>query len=254
LVLIVAGALGLFVALLMTTIREPRRTGSDPAGSPSTALALRYIRDRWRIFLPLACVDFAGSIVMFSFQAWTPTVLGRVWHLSRPEIGLIYGLMVILLSPAGQLLSGIAIDRLTRHRPKDAAAMAGGVICAVILAPTLLLAVIPPVAAMWVIVALYTLLGPAIFTVATVATSSLTPAPMMGRVAGLHFFLFNLIGFAFGAMLVAIVSDRLFTGATAIVYAMSSVIALFDVIAIAAFFVLARAMRRARSGAAEPAV
>jgi len=251
LVLIVAGALGLFVAVLMMTIREPERAGVDKAGAPTIGLALRYLRDRWRIFLPLACVDFAGSIVMFSFQAWTPTLLGRVWHLSRPEIGLIFGLMTITLSPAGQCLSGIAIDHLAKRRPKDAVAIAGSVVCAVILAPTILLAVIPSLSMMWVIVAVYTFMGPCIFTVATVATASLTPAPMMGKVAGLHFFLFNLIGFALGATLVAVVSDRVFTGATAIAYAMSSVIGIFDVIAIASFLVLAKAMSLRSAGAAE---
>lgn len=251
LVLIVSGALGLLVAVLMMTIREPKRTGLDKAAPLTIALALRYLRDRWRIFLPLACVDFSGSIVMFSFQAWTPTLLGRVWHLTRPEIGLMFGLMTIILAPAGQCLSGIAIDHLTKRRPKDAAAIAGSVICAVILAPTILLTIVPSLATMWIIVAIYTFMGPAIFTVATVATASLTPAPMMGKVAGLHFFLFNLIGFALGAMLVAVVSDRVFSGATAIAYAMSSVIGIFDVIAIASFLVLAQGMRLRSSGAAE---
>lgn len=251
LVLIVAGAVGLFVAVLMMTIREPQRTGLDKAAPLTIALALRYLRDRWRVFLPLACVDFSGSIVMFSFQAWTPTLLGRVWHLTRPEIGLMFGLMTIILAPAGQCLSGIAIDHLTKRRPKDAAAIAGSIICAVILVPTILLAIIPSLAMMWVIVAIYTFMGPTIFTVATVATASLTPAPMMGRVAGLHFFLFNLIGFALGAMLVAVVSDRVFTGAAAIAYAMSSVIGIFDVIAIASFLVLAQGMRLTSSGVIE---
>jgi len=106
---------------------------------------------------------------------------------------------------------------------------------------------------MWVIVAVYTFMGPCIFTVATVATASLTPAPMMGKVAGLHFFLFNLIGFALGAMLVAVVSDHVFTGATAMAYAMSSVIGIFDVIAIASFLVLAKVMSVRSAGAAESA-
>jgi len=118
LVLIVSGALGLFVAVLMLTIREPKRTGLDNAAPITIALAWRYLRDRWRAFLPLACAAFSGSIVMFSFQVWTPTMLGRVWHLSRPEIGLMFGLMTIILAPAGQCLAGIAVDQLTKRRPR----------------------------------------------------------------------------------------------------------------------------------------
>jgi MFS family permease len=251
LVLIVAGGLGLFVAVLMMTIREPKRTGLDKAGGPTIGRAARYICERWRLFLPLACCDFAGSIVMFSFQAWTPTIMGRVWQLSRPEIGLFYGVMVIILAPLGQVLAGFAIDHLTKWRPKDAAAIAGSIICTLILIPTILLALIPSLQTMWVLVAVYTFLGTSIFTVATVTTASLTPAPMMGKVAGLHFFLFNLIGFALGAMLVAVVSDRLFVGATAIVYAMSSVIGIFDVLAIISFVVLASRMRHRSVGAAD---
>ena len=250
LVLIVSGALGLFVALLMLTIREPKRTGLDNAAPVTIALAWRYLRDRWRVFLPLACAIFSGSIVMFSFQIWTPTLLGRVWHLSRPEIGLMFGLMTIILAPAGQCLAGIAVDQLAKRRPNDAAAVAGSAICAVILAPIILIALIPSLAAMWAIVAIYTFMGPAIFTVATVATANLTPAPMMGKVAGLHFFFFNLIGFALGAMLVALVSDHVFAGATAVAYAMSSVIGVFDVMAIASFFLLARNMRHESCGTA----
>ena len=250
LVLIVSGALGLFVAVLMMTIREPKRTGLDNAAPITIALAWRYLRDRWRAFLPLACAAFSGSIVMFSFQVWTPTMLGRVWHLSRPEIGLMFGLMTIILAPAGQCLAGIAVDQLTKRRPSDAAAIAGSAICAVLLAPIILIAFIPSLAAMWAIIAIYTFMGPAIFTVATVATTNLTPAPMMGKVAGLHFLFFNLIGFALGAMLVAFVSDHVFAGATAIAYAMSSVIGVFDVIAIASFFVLARSMRSGSCGTA----
>jgi MFS family permease len=243
LVLIVSGALGLLVAALMLTIREPVRKGRDAAAPATTAAAWGHLRDRWRVFLPLACALFSGSIVMFSFQVWTPTLLARVWHLSRPDIGLMYGLMVIVLSPAGQSLAGIAVDRLTRRRPHDAPAIAGTAICAVILAPIVLIAFVPSLAAMWAVAAIYTFMGPAIFTVATVATANLTPAPMMGKVAGLHFFFFNLIGFALGALLVAVVSDRVFAGATAVAYAMASVIGVFDVLAIVAFFVLARNMR-----------
>ncbi len=250
LVLIVSGALGLFVALLMMTIREPARTGFDSAAPVTIAQAWRHLCDRWRVFLPLACALFSGSIVMFSFQVWTPTLLARVWHLSRPEIGLMYGLMVIILSPAGQSLAGIAVDRLTKRRPDDAPAIAGTAVCAVLLAPIILIAFVPSLAAMWTVAAIYTFLGPAIFTVATVATANLTPAPMMGKVAGLHFFFFNLVGFALGAMLVAVVSDHVFAGATAVAYAMAGVIGVFDVMAIASFFLLARSMRRGSRGPA----
>ncbi len=245
LVLIVAGALGLVVALLMTTIRERDRTGAENAEAPTIGQTLRYLGKQWRVFLPLALVDIAGSIVMFSFPAWTPTMLGRVWHLSRPEIGLIYGVMTLALSPAGQCLSGLAVDYLAKWRRDDAAAVAGIAVCTVILAPAVMLAIAPSIATTWILVGIYTFLAPCIFSVATVATSSLTPASMIGKVAGLHFFLFNLLGFAFGAMLVAVVSDRVFSGATAIAYAMSSVIGIFDVIAIVSFFVLASGMRRA---------
>lgn len=243
LVLIVAGLLGLCVAVLMVTIREPKRTDGQMAGVPSVRDTSRYLGNKWRIFVPLMLVDVAGSIVMFSFPAWTPTFLGRVWGLSRPEIGLVYGLLMIALAPTGQCLAGIAVSELTKYRREDAAAIAGVIICAILLIPSVLLALSSSLVMVWILVGIYTFMSPSIFTVATVAVTGLTPASMMGKIAGLHFFLFNLLGFAFGVMLVALVSDHVFSGVTAIGDAMSTVIGIFDVVAIASFFMLAKGVR-----------
>jgi hypothetical protein len=60
LVLIVSGALGLFVAVLMLTIREPKRTGLDNAAPVTIALAWRYLRDRGAFFYRWLAPFFPG--------------------------------------------------------------------------------------------------------------------------------------------------------------------------------------------------
>ena len=104
LVFILVGLPGLLVALLLVFIREPDRDDSAVL-EPQTKTSLR---DVWRMFVTWR--GFYGNfyagmscivITLYAFPAWMPTVLIRRFGASVGDVGIEYGVIVLLTGSLG---------------------------------------------------------------------------------------------------------------------------------------------------------
>ena len=95
LVLICCAFITLPIAVLLFTFPEPARTGTAQFGS-GLRDTFRYMGARWRVFVPLFVVNGLTIIMLVGHGLWVPAMFGRVWHLSRPEIGLTLGIMTLV--------------------------------------------------------------------------------------------------------------------------------------------------------------
>jgi len=114
LVFILFGLIGLPAAAMLLAVAEPARDTS--AGSPGQDTSLRdafaHLTAHRRVYVPLMAFTTLHGMLSLSFAAWAPALLGRTWGLGPAQIGLTFGIMMLVLAPIGLGVAGIVIERL----------------------------------------------------------------------------------------------------------------------------------------------
>src|SRR5690606_15088148 len=141
--LFAAAAPGFLVALLLlATVLEPRRGGSDPDGSGQAAsfkAAMGILRDPG-----LACVLAAlicGALASMGIGSWTGALLMRSFGMPVQDVG---GLMALigLVGSIGTALGGVVSDMFAKGRSERLLLLAG--VTNLIAVPPFLYAVLAP--------------------------------------------------------------------------------------------------------------
>lgn len=250
LVLLACALAPLPLIVLLFTIAEPKRTVSLRPQGRSMGDALRYMIERWKIFLPLFVVNGITITMFIGYNTWTPAMFGRVWHLSRPEIGFTLGLFSLVLATSSQFGSGVIMDRLHEAGVKHPIPVFGIIVAILALGPGVAMPLAPSATSAWILLGLYMLIGTCLFTIGTNFVTSLSPPEMAGKITSIHFFWVGVCGTALGPTIFAAVSDRFFQGPAAIAYSQSVVVGVLDVVAILLYaLLLAVSHSEARSSA-----
>jgi len=125
-VFVFAGFLGLLVAALMLTVKEPARsavtTHGNGAGSPDAATlaeAGRFILRHRAVLFPLTAGFLLVSVLGFAINSWVPAFLMRTYGMTLPDVGFQYGLIVLIGGVAGVLCGGWLGDLAERRWPFD---------------------------------------------------------------------------------------------------------------------------------------
>jgi len=117
----VVGIPGLLVSLLMlTTVREPARTGIvTPEAVPVSEVA-DYLWQRRRAYGGHILGISIFIMVVYALNLWGPTYFIRTFGYTRPEAGWVFGLVMIGSGTVGLLLAGTLSDRLVSKGIHDA--------------------------------------------------------------------------------------------------------------------------------------
>ncbi len=220
--LIFVGLLGLPAPLLLSSVREPARrepTSTSPAAGIHNAV--RLVRRRASVYVPLLVFQLGMTLLSLSYAAWVAAMIGRSWHLSYAQIGTWAGLMMLALPPVGLWTWGHLIDysavRIGVRGPVlvgiVATVLVGVAASAAPLAPTLPL--------FWLAFGSLMLVAGTVFPINATITASITPAESMGSISGLQFFAVGLVAAGLGPTLVAAVSEALVVGPRALADALS---------------------------------
>ncbi|MFZ9873162.1 MAG: MFS transporter, partial [Steroidobacteraceae bacterium] len=118
LVFFAVGFPGVIIALLFLLIREPERRGLAPKSADIGLVA--FIGRRRLLFLLLFLGFSVFGIAGISFLVWIPAVAIRVHGWSPGDIGLAYGVILLLLSVPGVYVGGWISDKLTARGQIDA--------------------------------------------------------------------------------------------------------------------------------------
>ncbi len=202
---------GILVALLLGTLyNPPRKSHSAQQGSAHWREVFDYVVRHRRIYAAvLLGVPFI-VIILYALQAWTPTLLLRVYDWNIASAGRIYGTTALVCGSAG-VLTGPVIARTLAARGYDdyplrlAAWASAGIMISIIGLP-------------WQSNAVGALLciGCASFFVTlplaliTYTLQTVTPNEMRGVIAGVYVVSTNIIGLGLGPTLVAAVTDYFF--------------------------------------------
>lgn len=242
LVLICCGLLAIPVAALMFTFPEPPRRGqSTGAGGGTTVMqTLRYCATRWTVFLPLFVVNAFTIIMTVGSGLWTPLMFGRVFHLSRPEIGFTLGLMTLLLGMPSQFIAGVIMDWLQKRGVRNPIPTFGAIVTAIVFGIGVSFPLAGDSKTAWTLLGLYLLIATSTFTIGTALVARLSPPDMVGKVTSLHFLWMGLCGTLIGGQLYPGVSEVFFSwaGERAIAYSLSTVIGTLCVAAFICYLIL----------------
>lgn len=240
-VFLAVGLPGLLLALVMLTIREPRR-GRDVVRPPQRPLreVLVWLWRRRGLYVPHVVAFTFVTILAYGSLAWTPTVLVRLHGLSPAEAGIRLGAMLLIMGPLGVLGSGWLIDRLLARGVADGpvlAALAGVVLFATIV-PAFALAPTLGIAMGAALVLSFAQSYP--YGIATGSLALVTPPELRGQVTAIYLLISNLVGLTLGPLLVALGTDYLFGDDLAVGKSLALLPVLTTPVAIGALLMLRR--------------
>ena len=212
--LLLAGAPGLLLALLLfTTVKEPRRGAADEesvataeAESPTARETARFLLAQPGLLLLVLCCALCGFVAI-STGAWMTSFFIRVHGLDLKDVGLVLGL-ANLLGVGGPPFFGWLADRAAERSPKGplylvSIAVTLGLSLGLVSMFTTSLAM--SIGTFYAFSFLTHSYPPPLYAV----LMAKTPAHMRGTVMSLLQLTTNLLGFGIGASWVGFVSDSL---------------------------------------------
>jgi len=262
-VFLLIGLLGIPVALMLATVPEPRRRGmlgrSKPAVLPYSAV-FKYLWQRKRAYFALFFGTAAYALMTNGLKGWIPTFLMRVFELTPAQVGLWFGLILILFGSAGTAAGGFGSVALRRRGHPDSN-LKVGILAAMAILPLGIIAPLMPTAAasLGVYCAVIFLAGVP-FGVAAAAVQEITPNEMRGQMSAIYLSFVNIAGIGVGPMIVAFFTDKVFGRDSAVGWSLACIVAIGAPLAMLLLSLGLRPYRRAlddgraASGALRPTV
>jgi MFS family permease len=216
---IIVGLPGLIVAALLATIREPMRRGRIGANTPATndstkpapiREVIAFLKKNRTTFAPIYIGMGIQVVMTYAGVTWGPAFYSRTFGWTPKQYGLVIGVITVTFMPVGALLGSMLAERFARAGRDDAnlrvvligklLAMPFGILFPFMPSPHLAIAVST--------VSLFFLSLTA--APLNAALQVVTPNQMRGQVTALFLFVFNVIGFALGPLMVALFTDYVF--------------------------------------------
>jgi MFS family permease len=226
---IIVGLPGLIVAALMATVREPKRRGRISAGAPGAkdstkpvpiGEVIAFLKKNRTTFAPIYIGMGIQVVMTYAGVTWGPAFYDRTFGWTPKKYGLVIGVITVTLMPVGTLLGSMLAERFARAGRDDAnlrvvligklLAMPFGILFPFMPNPNLAVAVST--------ISLFFLSLTA--APLNAALQVVTPNQMRGQITALFLFVFNVIGFAIGPLLVALFTDYVFKAESQIGYSL----------------------------------
>lgn len=120
LVFLAVGLPGFVVALLILTIREPRRERIASAPVPAFSTLIAHVVKHRRTFITQSLGFAMSSSVNFALVLWIPALFIRRFAWNEAQAGQLQGVLTIVIGPIGVLAGGWLANMLTRRGVTDA--------------------------------------------------------------------------------------------------------------------------------------
>jgi MFS transporter, Spinster family, sphingosine-1-phosphate transporter len=242
-VLILLGLLGLPLLLFVALTQEPGRPVQTGLGAPSYRQTLAYLHANRDIFYPLLTFNTAAGMLGLGFGAWVVPTMVRVWGLTIPQIGMNLGLMMLTLPPIGLIVVGWLLDRSAKRWQARGPLYVGLAAIVLITLVTSLAPIWPTLGGVWILLAGVMLTSGACLPITNTVIASIAPPENLGRITGIQYIIYGIFAGAVSATLIAVVSDRFFTGDEAIAKALSLMCVTYGTISFTAAAITIRNLR-----------
>jgi MFS family permease len=243
-VLIVVGLLGLVpLALLVATVREPKRRGALADKPPSMSQVLAHYRAHRRAIFLHHVAFAAGSFSAYGVGSWLPSFYIRSHAWSIGEIGFWMGLNAAVTASVSVVLGGMLADRWYRRGIRDAKMRVPLLGSLLWLAPGIAFLLVPNGALSFVLLVIATLIGTIGTGCALAALQELMPNRMRGQAVATYAVIANLVGLGLGPTAVALLTDYVFGDESLLRYSLLVVAVVCHAIAVTALWLSLRPFR-----------
>jgi MFS family permease len=205
------GIPGILLALLLLTVREPRRRQAPSVGpQKSIGDTFRYMWARRKAYGSLILAFSVLGMIMNCYQIWGVQYFVRELKLSVPEAGLRVGLAIAVCGSLGVLVGGWLTDRWRSQGRLDATLRVG---------LTAAICVLPFAAACTLMgdLTLSTLMLQPIgfftafaFGAGAAAIVMVTPDEMRAQASAIYLWFINMIGIGLAPFLTAVLTEHVF--------------------------------------------
>ena len=211
----------LVVPVLLLTVREPlrrglwKKSGSAPKGqSVSIPLAevFLYMRQNWKTILThnlgFALLAFSG----LGTTAWLPEMFRRVHGWEMGQFGLVYGSIFSFFGALGIFGGGYLADLLSRRGYGDAKIRVGFLSAWIWFPAGIAFPLVgnADLAMLFVVPAIFLTAVPGALGAASI--QEMMPNNMRGQASAIYLLVVNMMGLALGPLILAMLTDYIFTG------------------------------------------
>ena len=210
LVFLAVGLPGFLVALLLLTVREPRRQLAAQEPAPSFGALMSHVARHRRTFFTQGLGFAMSSSVNFSLVLWIPAVFLRRFDWNEAQAGRLQGLLTMFIGPIGVLTGGWLANRLARAGKTDAPLRVGmiGAAGMLVSATAFPLAPSATVAGWWL--AVVNLFAAMPWGAASASAAEIVPRPLRTQGVALFVLLVSLIARSLGPYSVGWLNDYVF--------------------------------------------
>jgi MFS family permease len=222
---LIIGLPGLFISILMFTVKEPARKDLLQNEGAVTKLSmiesLKIVFKYPKTYLSICLGTSFTAFVSYGCTAWVPTYFNRTFGWPVPKAGLYFGLVLLAASISGVLWGGWYADKLKSKNILNGRVRVGLIATIVIL----LSCFIPLINNPAIVMALFFI--PLFFVsspmgASTTAIQELMPNQVRALSSSIFLFVLNMIGLGLGPLLVAFFTDSIFHNEKAIRFSLSA--------------------------------
>jgi MFS family permease len=245
---LIVGLPGLLIALLVFTIREPIRQGLMQMKSATAHLTVSEItaqlRARWQSVLGVSLAMAFQAMANYVLILWGPEFFRREYDWSRPQTGLVLGLITLTFGCIGLFVGGRLSDGWLKQGKVDAP-LRVGLIGVIGVGLTLVPATLVGNASLTV-----ALLVPALFFLglpigsAYASLQMIFPNQVRGVVSAILIFILNIGGLGLGPLLPGVFNDYLFHDEAMLGQSMALTVGLASTLGAILFYVTCAPYRR----------
>ncbi|MEK6806389.1 MAG: MFS transporter [Pseudomonadota bacterium] len=208
-IFLILGAVGVLFSLMLLLVREPPRSSPGSTGIPIREVLAKLKSNRRTLtchHLGFAVISLAG----YGSSAWIPSFYIRVHHWTPYEVGLTYGVILMVFGALGVNFGGRIADYYLRRGVTDAC-MRVGMWAAILAVPSSLsFLTFESYWGIFAALAAGTFFFSMPFGCAPAALQEIVPANMRAQTSAIYLFVINMIGLGLGPTAVALVTDYVF--------------------------------------------
>lgn len=214
------------VMLIMTTIREPKRTGlrQEPkGGAVPMSDVVAFLKLNKKTFGTIFVAYAFGGIAFYGFMSWIPEFIRRTHGWTIGEAGMLFGGIFALFGSAGVLSGGWICDHLTEKGHEDAAIKCAALFFSAALPLMVAMPLMPSMELTIPALALMSFALASQQAMSPVAIQLVTPNEMRAQITAIFFVAATFPAIGFGATSVALLTDYVFQNDAMIRYSLAIV-------------------------------
>jgi MFS family permease len=245
---------GVIVAVLMATVKEPKRRGlraseQHSAGLRSVPLrdVVRYVACQKSAYLAIIGGMSLQVVLGFGSATWTPTFFIRTYGLNPAEVGTTLGVLIVCVGSLGAFAAARFCTWLEDRGRADATMLTVlvGSVCS--LPASIAYPIMPTAEGAFVVIAVSFFFSGFPFGAATAALNLITPNQMRGQIGAIYQLALNLIGVGMGPVAIGLLTDYVLRDEAQLRYSLFVAAIVIQPIAIALSILGLGPFRRARA-------